>query len=346
MAIVARFQCLQPQVTATTGRPLSRIARAMGAMTGRGTRLGCARWAGTGGSSRTVQRFFATGIPWATLFWGFFRSQISCSEEVSRLVGDAGVVTKAGKRTQGLERFFASLDGKPGPGGAFLPLALVRGQARRSFPRRVEPVVRSAAEQAASKAKAAAKKPKARGAQRRPGRPKGSKNHPTADGTVTPEFGRIPGWLAALLHLIAGVISWTYLGLDGHFGTHNAVQMARQTNLQLISTLRWDAALSFPYSGPYAGRGPQRHYGHQSDSNNIPVQSLKETTGEGHIQPRLYQGQLLHKEVAPPLNVVIMVKGNRQTQAHAHVILFSSALPLAAAALVDSYGLRCQIEIV
>jgi len=30
-----------------------------------------------------------------------------------------------------------------------------------------------------------------------------------------------------LLHLIAGVIPLTYLVLDGHFGNHNALQMAR-----------------------------------------------------------------------------------------------------------------------
>src|SRR6266699_918198 len=59
---------------------------------------------------------------------------------------------------------------------------------------------------------------------------------------------------------------------------------------------------------------------------------------------RIYQTQLLHKEFAPPLNVVILVKINLQTQAQAHVILFSSDLTLDAASLVDYYGLRFQIE--
>jgi putative transposase len=344
MAMVALFQCLQSHVPATTARQLSRIARAMVAMTGRVTMLGMARWAGKGGSYRTVQRFFATVIPWATLFWVFFRHQVYRSEEVYLLVGDEVVVTKAGKNTHGLDRFFASLYGKPVPGLAFFTLALVSVQARRSFPMRVEQVVRSDAEKAASKAKAASKKPKAWGEQRRPGRPKGSKNKPKAAGTVTPELWRITGWLDALLHLIAGVISLTYLVLDGHFGNHNALQMARQRNLHLISKLRCDAALYFPYTGPYAGRGPRRKYGRKIDYDNIPVQYLKETTMEGHIQTRLYQVQLLHKEFAHPLNVVIIVKINLHTQAHAHVILFGSDLTLAAASLVDYYGLRFQIE--
>ena len=63
--------------------------------------------------------------------------------------------------THGLDRFFASLYGKPVPGLAFFTLVLVSVQARRSFPRRVEQVVRSDAEKATSKAKAAAKKAKA-----------------------------------------------------------------------------------------------------------------------------------------------------------------------------------------
>jgi putative transposase len=74
------------------------------------------------------------------------------------------------------------------------------------------------------------------------------------------------------------------------------------------------------------------------------VHYLKETTVEGHIATRLYQMQLLHKEFAQPLNVVLIIKTNLRTQARAHVVLFSSDLALAYAPLVDYYGLRFQIE--
>src|SRR6266849_1192971 len=50
-------------VTKTTRRQCRRIALAMLVMTGRVTMLGLSRWAGTGGSDRTVQRFYATGRP-------------------------------------------------------------------------------------------------------------------------------------------------------------------------------------------------------------------------------------------------------------------------------------------
>src|SRR2546428_5437198 len=342
--IVALFHCLQPHVTTTTLRQCSRIALAMLVMTGRVTMLGISRWAGKGGSYRTVQRFFATVIPWATLFWVFFRQHVTRPEDVYLLVGDEVVATKAGKHTHGLDRFFASLYGKPVPGLAFFTLSLVSTQARRSFPLRIEQVVRSDAEKAATKAKADAKKQKPPTGKRRPGRPKGSKNKPKADVTPTPECVRITGMLNALLTLIAGVVPLTYFVLDGHFGNHNAVQMARQSNLHLISKLRCDAALYFPYAGPYAGRGARRKYGRKVDYANMPAQYLKETTVEGHIETRLYQAQLLHKEFVHPLNVVIIVKTNLRTQAQAHVLLFSSDLTLAYASLVDYYGLRFQIE--
>jgi IS4 transposase len=71
--ILTLLQCLVPEIKVTTMRQLSRIIMAMLAMSGRVTMLGISRWAGTGGSYRTVIRFFHTGIPWATVFWVFFR---------------------------------------------------------------------------------------------------------------------------------------------------------------------------------------------------------------------------------------------------------------------------------
>lgn len=212
----------------------------------------------------------------------------------------------------------------------------MRVHARRAFPVRVEQVVRREAEKAASKAQAAAKQQPPSTTRRRPGRPKGSKNKPQADGTLTPEFGRITRMRDALLKLSTGCIRLTDVVLDGHFGNHNALPMARQSNLHLISKLRCDAALSFPSTGPYAGRGPRRTYGRKVDDDHLPEPYLKETTVEGHMQTCLSQAHLLHKEFAQPLHVVIIAKTNLRTQARAHVLLFSSDLELASTSLVDS----------
>jgi putative transposase len=156
-------------------------------MPGRVTMLGISRWAGKGGSYRTVQRLFSQALPWAMRFWVCFRQPVLRPGAVYLLAGDDVVVTNAGKHTYGLDRFFASLYGQPVPGLAFFTLSLVSIQQRRAFPIRVEQVVRRAAEKAASKAKAEAKKQTPAPVKRRPGRLKGRTNTPRADGPLTPE---------------------------------------------------------------------------------------------------------------------------------------------------------------
>jgi putative transposase len=141
--------------------------------------------------------------------------------------------------------------------------------------------------------------------------------------------------LDAFLKRIAGYLALTDLVLDGHLGHRHAWPVARQSNLHLIAKRRCAAALYFPDVGPYAGRGPHRTYGRKVAYDNILGQYLKETPVEGHIQTRLSQARLLHKAFAQPLNVVIIAKIPLQTQARAHVILFSRDLELGYAPLVD-----------
>jgi len=342
--IVALLQCLQPFLAATTLRQFGKISGAMLAMTGRVTMLGISRWAGPGGSYRTVQRFFYSVLPWATLFWVFFRQHLHRPDDVYLLAGDEVVVSKAGDCTHGLDRFFAGLQSRVIPGLAFFTLALISTQQRRSFPVRIEQVVRSAAEKAASRAKTTAKRAPKPAEPRQRGRPKGSKNKVTREVVLSPELLRIQVMLQAQLKLMAGRVPLTYLVLDGHFGHHPAVHMVRQAGLHLISKLRCDSALYLPYDGPYQGHGPHRKYGQKLDYRHLPDKCLKKTTTEGQIATHIYQTQARHKEFSQPLNVVIIVKTNLQTQARAHVVLFSSDLALAYDQLIDYYRLRFQIE--
>jgi len=87
LEIIALLQCLSPCLTATTIRQLSRIVLALLVMTGRVTMLGISRWAGKGGSYRTVQRWFYTVIPWAMMFWLFFRTHVFQPDDVYNSVG-------------------------------------------------------------------------------------------------------------------------------------------------------------------------------------------------------------------------------------------------------------------
>lgn len=346
MHILALLHSLHPLLSPTTLRQLSGIVLALLSLTGRVTMRGIARWGGKGTSYRTTQRFFATVLPWPHIFWLLFQTHHLQPDDVYILAGDEVVVTKAGKKTFGLDRFFSSVLQKAVPSVAFFSLALVSTKSRRAFPLRLDQVVRTEAEKAASQAKAAAKKTKQSAPKRKPGRPKGSKTKPKTELTLSPELVRIQSMLQAQLLLIAGRLPVRYLAMDGHFGNSPTLQMVCGCGLHLISKLRSDAALYFAYDGPYQGRGPRRKYGAKLDVDAIPEQFLRQRSVEDGVETSVYQVEVLHKEFAQPLNVVVLVKTNLKTQSRAHVLLFSSDLSLGFDKLVEYYSLRFQIEFI
>jgi hypothetical protein len=63
--ILALLQPIEDSLSKTTLRQMSRIIIAMLAITGRMKMLGVTRWAGKGGSYRTIQRLYKTAILWA-----------------------------------------------------------------------------------------------------------------------------------------------------------------------------------------------------------------------------------------------------------------------------------------
>ena len=340
MNILALLQTNLSGISKTTLRQMNQVITAILSMTGRVTMLGISRWAGKGGSYRTIQRFYSTAIPWAQVLWQFFRQTLFRSGETYILAGDECVDSKAGKKTYGLDHFFSGLQQKVIPGLSFFVLSLVSVNQRHAYPVAMEQTVRSEAEKAACKVKQATKKVKASGPKLKPGRPKGSKNKVKAEVMLNPELLRIQKMLKALLFQIGSLFPLVYLAMDGHFGNYPAFQMVQQSGLHLISKLRWDAALRFPWDGV----GHRCKYGKRVDYANIPEKYLKYTTVKDGFQTRTYQAQLLHADFPEPLNVVILVKTNLATRASGHVILFSSDLKLSCELLVDYYSLRFQIE--
>jgi putative transposase len=284
MDILSLLQCLLPQIEGTTMKQLNQIILAMLAMSGRVTMLGISRWAGAGGSYRTMVRFFGTVIPWAMLFWLFFR--------------------------------------------------------RHLFRENIEQVIKSDVEKSRP-ASNPEKKPKEKGKR---GRPTGSKNKNKSEVILTSELVRIQQMIKSLFKLLDGLMPLTYLVLDGHFGNNNAVQMARQVKLHIISKLRHDSALYFPYEHPDVESRSRRKYGERVDYRNISDKYLSKSTIEDEIQTDVYQATLLHKEFAQALNVVVLVKTNLKTHSRSHVILFSSDLELSSEKIIDYYKLRFQIE--
>jgi IS4 transposase len=329
----------------TNLRRMSRIIQAMLSMTGRVTMLGISRWAGKGGSYRTVQRYFNAVIPWPQVFGKFFEQHLCDPEGEYFLVGDECIVTKSGSETYGLDHFFSGLLNKVVKSIAIFSLSLVSVEQRYSYPLRVEQVVRTEEEKATAKTRKRKRQAKEKSAsKKKPGRPQGSKNRSKTQVKLSPELLRIQAMVKKQLAMLNNLVTVRHLALDGHFGNNNALQMVLQCGLHLVSKLRCDSALYFVYDGPQKSRGPRKKYGKKIDYRNIPEKYLVEKHVEGNIETRIYQARMLHRDFAQPLNVVIVTKTNLKTGSFANVNLFSSDLELSYAKIIDYYSLRFQIE--
>src|SRR5207253_2004953 len=136
------------------------------------------------------------------------------------------------------------------------------------------------------------------------GRPKGRKNRNRRDVVLPPYLQFVQETINGLLQLIVDHVKVMYFVYDGAFGHNDALQMVRQLGLHLISKLRYDAALYFPYQGPYAGRGKGKKYGKKLNYRDMPDAYLKRYSLDKGIETKIYQMNLWHKKFADSLNIV------------------------------------------
>jgi putative transposase len=348
MDIIPLLTVLSQCIDATSIKQLTVIIKAMLTISGRVTMLGLSRWTEKGGSYRTIQRFYNSVVPWGIVLWLVFSTHLYRPGDEYLLVGDESTVTKAGKKTYGIDRFFSSLFGKPVRGLAFFALSLVSVHERQAYPLLVEQVVRCEKEQGTAQqklVKPAPKQGKSVTNAKKVGRPQGRKNKDKRMIEWTPELCRLERMVRTLLERMKPLCLIRYLILDGHFGNNPVTQMVRHSlGLHLVSKLRNDSALYFRYDGAQKAVGAKKRYGAKLDYAQIPPQYLVQSSTEQQIQTDIYQATMLHKSFADLLNVVVLVKTNRITQQTAHVVLFSSDLALAYDKLIDYYRLRFQIE--
>lgn len=328
--------CLSQCVEPTTLRHLERVIEAMLSISGRVTMQGLSRWSSKGGSYRTLQRLFNTSLNWCQLNWLLIRHHLWDTDDVALMSGDHVVVTKAGKTTYGLDRFFSSLYGKAVPGLCFLTLSLLSTKRRASYPVVTEQVDKSS--------EVSVQVPPNKQVAGQRGRPKGSKNRNRREVELSPSLCFIQEQIKRLLAQIGDAFKIVYFVFDGELGHHDALQMVRQVGLHLISKLRYNSALYVPYEGPYSGRGPYRKYGQKLDYRNIPSEYLKSVSVDQEIKTQIYQMSLWHKRFSDLLNIVVIVKTNLKTNQMSHIVLFSSDLNLGYEPLIDYYRLRFQLE--
>ena len=342
--ILALLQNIAPLLEPAAFRQISHVIFGMQVISGRMTMLGLSRWTEKGGSYRTIQRLYHRVLPWKAIHWWCFRRRFLRPEDKYIVAGDEVVVSKAGQKTHGLDRFFSGVQQQVISGLSFFSFSLVNVREEQSYPMQATQMVKSAEEKAASKAKAAAKKVKKPGDQKKPGRPKGSKNKDKQTVVLNPELLRIQKALQTLLETIGTALPLKYVALDGHFGNYPSAFMVKQANLHLISKLRSDAALYSAFEGDHCGRGPKPKYGAKIDGHQMAARYLKDTSIEGQLRTDIYQGQFYNKGFAFALNVVVILKTNLETHTQAQVILFSTDLEQVYDQIIKFYSLRFQIE--
>ena len=335
--ITTILTCLHPLLDTSTHRQLQVISQALLTMTGRITMLGISRWTGKGGSYRTIQRFFTKDIPWGSLNWAVAKVFLKRHAGVILIAGDATTVTKAGKETFGLGKFFSSIYSRAVPGIAFQTLSLLDVDKRTSWPMLIEQILPKPKQEKSVPSKVKKRK-------RGRGRPKGSKNKNHRTVALNAEMTQVLAMLQKLLKLIGNTLQPVYFVYDGAFGNNAAVQMSRQVGLHLISKLRNNSALYFAWNGIYSGKGRPPIYGDRVDYSNLPDAHLKSEETKKQIHTCIYQLNVVHKKFADPLNVVIISKKNVKTGKVARVILFSTDLELEWKNIIDYYRLRFQIE--
>lgn len=96
--------CLHQTLSTVGLKRLLGVTEAMLCSQRRVTMLGLSRWSSL--SYRTIQRFYSSSVDWLHVCWIFFQAKNFKEDGVYLLAGDETTVTKSGKCTHGLGRFF------------------------------------------------------------------------------------------------------------------------------------------------------------------------------------------------------------------------------------------------
>ena len=350
LKIMPYLECLSQTFSKKIVNLLAIVSQSMLCCKGRITMLGLSRWSGKGGSYRNIQRFYGSTVNWLQLNWLFFKAHRLKQEEVYLLTGDETTVTKSGKSTYGLGRFFSSIHGRAVKGLSFFSLCLVGVSSRQAVPLLMEPMDAGMKKETQVKKQQGKKKKKTKGKGKqkastgKKGRPSGSKNKNRAKPELTPYLKWMQEQIKQTLSVIGNQIMIAYFVYDGAYGNNPCLQMVRSCGLSLISKLQCNAALWYPYQGEYSGSGPHRKYGDKVDYRNIPEGYLKSSIINDGVEERIYQIQVWHKDFPALLNVTVIQRIKLKDGKTGHVVLFSDDLELPYDKMILYYRLRFQIE--
>lgn len=139
-----------------------------------------------------------------------------------------------------------------------------------------------------------------------------------------------------------------YLVLDGFYGNQHYQKLAQSLKLQLITKLKTNAHLIFPYSGKQLPQGRKRHLGQKVNYQKIPKKHLVSLPKEHYLsQPHItvFQFQAYANLIkGVRLNIIVIQKTNVKNNKTTQSVLMSTDTTLKAELLIRYYSLRFQIE--
>lgn len=327
-------------------------------------------------SKRRLERFYARPHDWighcGILVQSFLNRYAGSIKNFNRhwvLAVDETVEKKSGHATHGVGYNYSSKAEKVIRSIAVFNLSLTHRWTKISLPLIQEQLIfptvmteKRAKKKAAKKAQQLAKRtgvaPKV---VQKTGRPKGSKNKSkNSEGGAKEEIAYtfqvldaiLGRFISLLAPLLASLISIKYVVGDGGFGNNAVAKIVRAKGFELISKLQYNAALYLPFQGEYSGSGRPKIYGDKLDYDHLEEQ-LKDYLVEkrkqldGSIDHIFHVKKMIHKSFEMPLNVVIILRFDKNGQAKSYksrAVLFSTDLEADYNTIIDVYQVRFQIE--
>ena len=321
-----------PILNKPTYKVLSELSYALLCSSGRVTMLGLHRFCDI--SYSTIERFFDKDTPWSKLNWTLAKLQINKSSTFI-LTADNTIITKSGKKTHGLSKFYHGCHGRAVPGLSVEGMSITDVNTGDTFPLQSKQYIKDENIIVPEKIKYPSV-----------GRPLGSKDKNKSELILSGHLKLVHDMIKYTLSLVDEYIDVKHFVYDGAFGTADACKMVNAAGLDIISKLKNNSALYYKFQGKQKGRGRPRKYGDPIDYNNISDEYLLSAITEDNVKTKTYQVIAKHKNYPNDLNVVIIVKHDLQNNSYSRVILYSSDLSLAADKIKHYYKMRFKIEFV
>ena len=135
-----------------------------------------------------------------------------------------------------------------------------------------------------------------------------------------------------------------YLAADGYFAKESfVIPILENTSLHIISKLRTDANLWYPYHGAHTGkRGRPKSYAEKVAVKNIDKKLI--TLCHQDDDTRVYEGVVYSKMLGRKIKIAYLERWKDGSYSGEYVILFSTDLHLAGSFIYLYYKSRYQIE--